>query len=172
MCLPKFQIAAASVATFELLVRLLADQFDEGSKPQRAAIGTDLSQVIDVLADYHKASDDDRKLLQACAVLRNKLFHLELSRVTGRVKDLGAQLEEGKVWGFTIPTGDGGPVSKTKTPDGRIYGWMWEAARSGAFDAVVVAMQRGAAVIERWRDAMNGEALAETGLDPDGNPLK
>lgn len=48
-CFPPFQRAAAAVATFELRVRLLADQAPDGSKLQRAAIGSDLMPLIEQL---------------------------------------------------------------------------------------------------------------------------
>src|SRR5690606_24017574 len=139
VCVPAFQRAAAAVAPFELRVRLVADLGPDGTPLQRAALGTDLTPLVEMICDDYAASSDDRAYLKAVANIRSKLFHLELSRVTGRVRPLGEQLQEGGAWMVNLTDGSVDQVSKTKTRDGRIYGWMWESVQSGAFDAVVAA---------------------------------
>ena len=132
VCFPLFKRAAAAVATFELRVRLLADSGSEGTELQRAALGGDLTPLVELLCKEYKASDEQLDYLKSVANIRNKLFHLELSRVTGRVRPLAEQLKEGGTWMVNLNDGTVDQVSKTKTHDGRIYGWMWESAESGS----------------------------------------
>src|SRR5258706_16411223 len=95
MCFPAFERAAAAVASFELRVRLLADSGIEGSSSQGQALGGDLTPLIDVLCKDFNATEEELKFLKAVAAIRNKLFHLELSKVTGRIRPLADQLPEG-----------------------------------------------------------------------------
>jgi hypothetical protein len=167
-CFPSFQRAAAAVATFELRVRLLADQATEGSKLQRAAISMELTPLIELLCEVHGASIEDQAHLKAIAAIRNKLFHLELSRVTGRIRPLTEQLNEGGNWMLNLTDGSVAQVSKTSTHDGRIYGWMWESTQSGAFLAVVAAAERGAEILAAMRDKqISDDMLAAALSKPD-----
>ena len=64
--------------------------------------------------------------------MRNKLLHLELSRVLGRVESLIAQLDalgieltkpdKGKVWSADFETGEVARVDQTSTEKHGIYG--------------------------------------------------
>lgn len=148
MCLPSYQRAAAAFATFELRVRMLADSGTAGTPLQKKAIGSDLSPLIDEICIVFKVSDADRSFLKSYASVRNKFFHLELSRVTGRIRPLAEQLSEGNIWTSNIGTGEIKKVSDTSTSEGRIYGWMLESHASGAFAAVTAAAQRAIAIIE------------------------
>jgi hypothetical protein len=154
---PGFQAAAAAVATFELRVRMLADQGDAGTPLVKAALSAEFTKLIDDVCAFHGASDEDARYLKACAGMRNKLFHLELSRVTGRIRPLSEQLREGGVWSLDIETGEVQTVAKTKTEDGRIFGWMLESSSSGAFEAVVAAMRKASGIIEAMRDRAYGD---------------
>ncbi len=167
LCFPAFQRAAAAVATFELRVRLLADSGDDGTQLQRAALGTDLTPLVKMLCDDYKANAEECAYLVAVANIRNKLFHLELSRVTGRVRPLADQLKEGGSWMVNLNDGSVDQVSKTKTQDGRIYGWMWESVESGAFDAVVTAVAKATAILHELRDKRIEADIAALGLKPE-----
>lgn len=158
-CFPPFQRAAAAVATFELRARLLADQGTEGTPLQRVAISGDLTALLELLGKEFNASIEDLACLKAVASIRNKLFHLELSRVTGRIRPLAEQLKEGRTWMADLTDGSVDQVSKTKTHDGRIYGWMWESANSGAFDAVTAAAERATEILASLRDRRIAEQL-------------
>lgn len=167
-CFPWFQRAAAAVATFELRVRLLADQAIDGSKLQGAAISMELTPLIELLCEVHGASLEDLVYLKKVAGIRNKLFHLELSRVTGRIRPLTEQLKEGGTWMVNLTDGSARQVSKTSTQEGRIYGWMSESAESGAFQAVATAAERGAEIVAALRDKQIATAMAAAGLsEPD-----
>jgi hypothetical protein len=155
------------VATFELRVRLLADLGQEGTALQRAALGTDLTPLVEMICDDYEATADDRAYLKAVANIRNKLFHLELSRVTGRVRPLGEQLKEGGAWMANLTDGSVDQVSKTKTQDGRIFGWMLESVQSGAFDAVVAAVAKATTILHALRDQRINAELASQGLTPE-----
>lgn len=166
VCFPLFKRAAAAVATFELRVRLLADMGDEGTPLQRSAIGGDLTPLIEMICKEYNASDEQLALLKSIASIRNKLFHLELSRVTGRIRPLSEQLKEGGTWMVNLNDSSVEQVSKTKTRDGRIYGWIWESAESGAFAAVELAAEKATALLQELRDKRIAEDLAAAGLGP------
>lgn len=164
-CFPMFGRAAEAVAAFELRVRMLADTDSERVKLQRAALSGDLTALIDQLCDEYKAADEERAFLAAVAGLRNNLFHLKLSRVTGRVTPLAEQLvdeplRKGGVWMANLDTGKVGRVSTTSTEDGRIYGWLLESTTSRAFEAVERAAKRGAAILKSLRDRDQACAIA------------
>lgn len=129
-----FARAAALACVFELKLRLLAD-----STPNltRWALEPKLSKVLEpVLQEYgSKLSESETKLLRECVRLRNKLIHVELSRVTGRLVTFGEELDRGQVFQLGLDTGEVKKVDATSTKDGRIIGWLLESALSGAFDA-------------------------------------
>ena len=166
-CFPAFKRAAAAVATFALRVRLLADSGPEGTQLQKAAIGMDLTPLLEMVCKEYNASPDDVVFLKAVAALRNKLFHLELSKVTGRIRPLAEQLKEGGTWMANLNDGTVDQVSKTKTQTGRIYGWMWESTQSGAFDAVEAAAEKASAILNTLRDAKVKAELAAEGFNPE-----
>jgi hypothetical protein len=109
---PPFQYAAAAAATFELRVRLLAEQATPGTPVEKRSLSADLTPLIVEVAEYFKATCAETKFLRSAALIRNKLFHLELSKVTGRVVPLHDQLvqeglaepkiDQGNVWSFTL----------------------------------------------------------------------
>jgi hypothetical protein len=157
MCLPGFANAAAAIAVFELKVRLLADNGDEGTPLQVQALKADLGRLIDLVCDHHQATDDQRSLLAKVATIRNKLLHLELSRATGRIRPLADQLREGTVWMADLDNAEVHQVSKTNTKQGRIYGWLLESQSSGAFAAIAVAVREAIGVIDVLRDRAYGD---------------
>ena len=163
MAFPSFQRAAAAVATFELRVRMLAETATPFSKVEQASLSADLSALIKMVVEYFNASPEETKFLAAAAAMRNKLLHLELSSVHGRVESLIAQLDalglevtkpdKGKVWSADLETGDVTRVDKTSTENDGIYGWMLENTFNGGFDAVVALMFHATTIIVRLRDA-------------------
>ena len=158
MCLPGFANAAAAVAVFELKVRLLADNGDEGTPLQSQAIKADLGKLIELVCDHHHATPEQRELLTKVGRIRNKLLHIELSKATGRIRPLAEELREGNVWMANLEDGTVHQVSKTRTETGRIYGWLLESQSSGAFAAVVAAVNEAIKVIGALRDRAYGDA--------------
>jgi len=161
MCLPGFANAAAAVAVFELKVRLLADNGDEGTSLQAQALKADLSKLIDFVCEHHNATVEQRALLSKVATIRNKLLHLELSRATGRIRPLADQLREGNVWMADLEHATVDQVSKTSTERGRIYGWLLESQLSGAFAAIAKAVGEAINVINALRDKAYGDSEDE-----------
>jgi hypothetical protein len=167
---PSFQLATAAVATFELRVRMLAETATRFSKVEQASLSTDLSVLIKMVAEYFNATPDETKFLTAAATMRNKLLHLELSRVLGRIESLIAQLDalgievtkpdKGKVWSADFETGEVARVDQTSTEKDGIYGWMLENTFNGGFDAVVALMSHANTIIVRLRDARVEQQLA------------
>ena len=148
-------------------MRLLADLEPDASRIQRAAIKGDLTELIEQLCDRHRADDAARAFLKGVAGISNKLFHLELSKVKGRIDPLAEQLVE---LGLLEPLRAGGgamlhldsgkveQVGKTSTETERIFGWMLESVGSGAFVGVTAAADRGVAILNTMRDAAQAVA--------------
>ena len=143
-----FARAAALACVFELKLRLLADNTPNLA---RWSLEQKLSKVLDVVLDEYaqKVSEEDKKLLEECARLRNKLIHAELSRVSGRLVNFGEELERGKVVQLSLDTGEIKKVEQTTTQDGKIYGWVHESALSGAFEIGQRIFYEGIVVLER-----------------------
>lgn len=169
MCLPGFANAAAAVSVFELKVRLLADNGEEGTPLQAQAIKADLGKLIDLVCDHHTATIEQRALLSKVATIRNKLLHLELSRATGRIRPLAEQLREGNVWMADLERLKVHQVSKTSTEQGRIYGWLLESQSSGAFAAIADAVGEAIEVIDALRDRAYGDP-EDLGVVPSQDP--
>jgi hypothetical protein len=130
----EFAHAAAAGCVFELRCRLLADNARIGRDKVLACGLDELVKLIVAEARFAPIlSEEDRTFLTGCAVLRNRLFHLELSRAKGKLETLGASLPRGRVHAVDIETREVTEVSKTSTLDGRVYGWLWESYATGAF---------------------------------------
>ena len=166
---PSFKCAAAAVATFELRVRMLAETATRSSKVEQASLSADLSALIKMVAEYFGATEDETKFLTAAATMRNKLLHLKLSSVLGRVESLITQLDalgievtkpdKGRVWSGDFETGEVARVDKTSTEKDGIYGWMLENTLNGGFKAVVALMSHANKIIVRLRDARGAQLL-------------
>lgn len=142
-----FGFAAARACLFELKLRLLADNTPAIS---RHSLDPKLSKVLEhVLAEYAARLDEKQcDLLNECVRLRNKLLHAELSRVTGRLVNFGEELNRGQVAKIDLVSGEIQEVSKTKTQDGKIIGWVMESATSGAFAAGADVFFNGIVLLE------------------------
>jgi hypothetical protein len=145
-----FASAARDACIFEMRARVLADNWPG---TQKIAF-KDLSPLIDELLEVHGhlLTTDEKKAVRDAVVVRNKLLHLELSRAAGKLVSLGVQLEQQRVWKLDVPAGlpAGDPpqaVRDLSTENGRIYGWLLEAAHSGAFEQAQVVFQAGHAVL-------------------------
>jgi len=164
--------AASSACVFELRCRFLADNAAMGDK----FLSCGLTDLVDRLTTRFNASlsADDVALLTSCAVLRNRLLHLELSRHAGKLVSLGDQLSRGGVVMLDLSADDlptfaeqlqngnvtvGNPrtVSDTNMVTGRVYGWLAESAGSGAFWQSRARFHKAIDVIERLHAVLNAE---------------
>jgi hypothetical protein len=156
----QFAGAAARAAVFELKARMFADAVG-----LRGGVSKELDPLVKDIVAWMRANaganDEDCERVQRCARLRNKLFHLELSRATGQLVSLDAQLRDEGVGMFTwegelsaekliaaIATG-GSPVGKTATTDGLVFGWLHQASASGAFGAAARVFDEAGEILER-----------------------
>jgi hypothetical protein len=144
----QFARAAAGAGLFELRVRLFADNTPALQKHK----DDKLEALVKLVVEHERASidRDDEILLKKCARLRNKLLHADFSKAAGTLLSFGAQLERGQVQMVDLTDGAVRKVSETSTSDGRVYGWVLEGARSGAFTQAVRLFLRGIALIN-WR---------------------
>jgi hypothetical protein len=146
--LDHFGYAAARGACFELTARMLADK---SPSLRKFALSCDLTPLLaKIHREYATAlSEPEGSLLHALAGIRNKLFHLELSRVTGRIKSLTESLRESGVVQLDLETGETRDVASTNTADGRIFGWLMESSMNGAFAVGAEKFLEGIAILER-----------------------
>jgi hypothetical protein len=146
--LPQFANAAAYAGVFEMKVRLLADN----TEPLRKlAIKNDLEPLTKRLVEHFEQdlTSRERDILKGCVRLRNKLFHLDLSCVKGKLQALNVELALNTVTAIDLNTGERFPVSNLSTEKGRVYGWLWESASSGAFREAVGKFGEAIGVLDR-----------------------
>jgi hypothetical protein len=144
-CVNAFGQCATAGCLFELYARRYAD-----NTPDLQALAfKDLSAVVDSIRTYvvGRTTEEERAVLDACVRVRNKLFHLELSRATGQLRAFGAEIGEAKVTMVNLADGAAFKVANSSTKDGRIYGWLMEATANGAFREGVALFKRGIALI-------------------------
>jgi hypothetical protein len=170
-----FAGAAGRAAIFELKARVLVDAIPELS----GSMTDGLEDLIRKLAAWTEreglATADDREKLRRCAKLRNKLFHAAFNRVAGQLDSLDVELDREHVKRFTFGTGPltiegfdaalrtgGEPVSKTKMVEGRMFGWLIEAHRSGAFGAAGATFDEGVDLLHQILDDYWTARLAST----------
>jgi hypothetical protein len=174
-----YAATAGRAAVFELRVRLAIDAIPE----LKGSLSGKLSALVDDLVAWMAAEGvgtvEERQLLRNCAVIRNRLFHVELSRMTGKAVSLGVELERSGVRMFRTEgelttekflaelDGGGAPVRKTRTTEGLLYGWLIEAHFSGAFGAASRALDDGVEVIKRTLRT-NAERLTSKPPDAGG----
>jgi hypothetical protein len=140
-----FVQCAAAGCRFEMVARRYADNTPE----LRSVAFKPLTELVDAIATHvaDRTTDGERAVLAKCGTVRNKLFHLELSRLTGQLKALGLDVGDGGVTIVDLANGKSTKVSQTATRDGRIFGWLFEAQASGAFGHAMALFGRGIALI-------------------------
>jgi hypothetical protein len=157
-----FAIAAAAACAFELTARMLADAVDELGK---YAPAEPLDPLVKRIVGWMAASDlgtpEARDELTGAARVRNKLLHLELSRVTGRLVELGEQLERGGVTRVDLGTEKATRVADESLSEGRVLGWLLESTRSGAFVAAERLFLRSIITLESAITIYTSRALAK-----------
>jgi hypothetical protein len=147
-CVDLFGFAVARAGCFELKARLLADKT---STLQKTCLSADLLPLCRAIANEYSAalSAEERHLLEALPGLRNKLLHVELSRAQGRVKPFIESLKDAGVTKVDLRTGDTVSVASSSTMQGRLFGWLLEAATSGAFTVAADLFLDGVVLVER-----------------------
>ena len=147
LCVPLYEVACAAAGLFELRVRMTVDRFDS----TRVLDHKDLSAAVSgMLKEFgNHLHDHEIALLNTCLLLRNKLFHVELSRATGKLRSLGEELVDAGVWKIDLASGEAGKVRNTSTATGRIVGWLMESAGSGAFTRTAEILGEGGAVLRQ-----------------------
>ncbi len=161
-----FAGTAGRAAVFELTARMFVDAVPELSGSLTSKLDPLMKDLTAWMERETKTIPDERELLWRCARLRNKLFHAELSRATGQLVSLGVELGKEGVRRFSWPgeltpeifhkvMQEGGePVGKTKTTEGRLFGWLLEAQQTGMLGAAASTFDDGAdllhRVLEEW----------------------
>lgn len=159
-----FAIAAAAACAFELTARMLADTVDElGKYAPAEPLDPLVKRIVVWMGSSHLGTPESREELAGAARVRNKLLHLELSRVTGRLVDLGAQLERGGVTRVDLATGERTKVADESITTGRVFGWLLESGSSGAFSAARELFLRSIVTLEEALTLHTSRAIEKDG---------
>jgi len=143
-----FGFTVARAGCFELTARMLADKTPV---LQSRCLSEELTPLCRALTtEYASAlTEEETKLLGLLPGVRNMLFHIQFSRVQGRIRPLAETLKDAGVTQLNLDTGEAQPVSRTSTSNGRIFGWLIEATASGAFTAAADKFLDGIILLER-----------------------
>jgi hypothetical protein len=151
----QFADTAGAACEFELRIRLFANNHN-------MKFDGKLSSIKDEILKKYKTSISvsDKEILNNCVHLRNKLFHVELSKVTGKLKTISSlkgQITPGVVsvlkLHFDNPDQNNTyKVADKNINDGSLYGWCVESHYSGAFKAVHTIFIEGIEVVNKLRD--------------------
>ena len=154
----RFEKAAGAAGVFELRLRLLCDSAPETEK---TALKSRLSDVLEAVLKHwgRHLTEPQKKRLDVCVKLRNKIFHQELSKTRGHLISLGEELERAGVWQMNFETGEVSEVEKTSTVNGKIYGWLLASIGNGAFERCVELFSEGARILATARDAALAESI-------------
>ncbi|MEI6875125.1 MAG: hypothetical protein WCL50_08340 [Spirochaetota bacterium] len=148
--LPQYKHAAGEAAAVELRMRILADR-----EPclRHLAHAQKLEKLEEALAEWAEKRGlvAEKELLAACRILRNKILHAGFPEARGKLRALGKNVADGKVWQIdTTKMNTEGPVpflhriasgdlrdahlvAETKDSEQHIYGWFLELGSTGAF---------------------------------------
>lgn len=148
--IPYFDKAASKACLFELYCRLLANI-------NGGFYHSDLGTTIKYIIDNFDLNEEDKKLLHNCNYIRNKLFHVELNRVSGKFRSLGFHLKEKNVYSYNLKTGKNGFVPTLSFEEGTIFGWLIESTLSGSFVSAFNLFSDGLLIISKLMDGSNNE---------------
>ncbi len=140
-----FAQAATIACLFELKMRLLADNTAELQKYKDEQLEALVKRVTEHMQNL--IVSEEAVLLKKCARIRNKLLHADFSKAAGTLLSVGINLEQGKVHLIDLVDGSVRKISDSNTSDGRVYGWLLEGARSGAFEQAGKLFIRGIALV-------------------------
>ena len=162
----QFKAAAAEGALYELRMRLLADK---APAIQKAAYKADLRDVehLIVTAFSDALCDDEKRLLEQCRQLRNKLLHCDFNALRKKLAEQGVDPRHGEVKRIDIARLSGAEmagkisdvaanapgsfeyVGDMPAKAGTVFGWLFDAGTSGNFKEAASSFARAAAIIER-----------------------
>lgn len=140
-----FGFCASAGCVFELYARRYADNTEE----LRLYAFSELSEVVGAIRKHVgiRITEDEGATLKACLDIRNRLFHLELSKLTGKLRSLGEILDEARVFQISLSDESTKKVSQTSTSEGRIQGWLLQATTDQSFKRATLLFRRGIALL-------------------------
>jgi hypothetical protein len=165
-----YKDAAAEGAIIELHMRLLADKMPTLRK---FAHDQRLEDVETLIVQQFAAvlSDDEKRTLELCRQLRNKILHCNFKAARKKLQQIGAEPSRGDVKKVNIsglsgkemlekltsPAGNVAGsfehVADLPAGPGSVYGWLIEIGQAGDFVQAVDAFKRGAAIVDRLAES-------------------
>jgi hypothetical protein len=162
----QYKEAAAEGAIIELHMRLLADKVPT---LQQFAHDQRLEDVETLIVQHFVAvlTDDEKRTLELCRQLRNKILHCDFKAARKKLQQIGAAPGRGDVKKIDISGLSGKEMLQKLTSaagnvagsfeyvadlpagPGSVYGWLIEVGQAGDFVQAVDAFRRGAAIVGR-----------------------
>lgn len=162
----QYKAAAAEGAIIELRLRLLADKVPELRK---FAHDKRLKDVENLIAQHFAQglTDDEKRTLELCRQLRNKILHCDFRAARNKLEQLGANPQPGQVKKIDIHDLSGTQmrekitkafvgvegtfeyVADSAAAPGSVFGWLMEVGRAGDFNHAVDAFAHAAAIVDR-----------------------
>lgn len=116
-------------------------------------------------------SDDEKRTLELCRQLRNKILHCNFKAARKKLQQIGAEPSRGDVKKVNISglsgkemlekltsaagnvAGSFEHVADLPAGPGSVYGWLIEIGQAGDFVQAVDAFKRGAAIVDRLAES-------------------
>jgi len=164
--LGRFKAAAGEGAALELKMRLLA-----GKIPalQKYAHQRKLGKIeADLVTHFASAlSKPENETLRLSLELRNRVLHSDFRAAREKLQKLGIQTESSGVRKIDLPEATKAEITRkllaakegkegtlvSDTPSTEVYGWLFEAGRSGDLQKASDAFKRAAAIIDKLAGA-------------------
>jgi hypothetical protein len=162
----EYQAAAAEGALIELKLRLLVDKVPTlRSFAHSKQLENVESQVVQHFTSL--LTEEDKKGLELCRQLRNKILHCDFRAARNKLIELGAEPHSGGVKKVSILRLSGAQVAQkvadasagmagtfesvaeTPTDPGNVFGWLLEMGAAGDFRSAVEAFKKAAETVDR-----------------------
>ena len=137
---------AGTASVFELNVRLKADVTDE---LEPLSLG-DLKPLVEKFIEHYRTKLNEgeaEKILKAHS-LRNKIAHSDFKALFGKIKD-HPLVSAGTATMLMFDSGEFTPVKDTAKREGKLFGWMLEAASNGTFKAAISELDQAITIVRR-----------------------
>lgn len=137
---------AGLASVFELNIRLEADVIDD---LEPLSMG-DLKPLVEKFVEYYavKMGKGEAEAILRAHNLRNKISHSDFKALFGKFKD-HPEVNAGKATMLKFDTGAIKPVKETTKREGKLFGWMLEAATNGTFEQAIAALEEAIKIVRR-----------------------
>lgn len=141
-----YQYMAGLASVFELNVRLEANIIDEMESLSMDQLNPLIEAFVKHYAGKLKPGESDA--IVRAQNLRNKISHGDFKALFGKFKG-HPNVAPGKATMLKLDGGVMKPVKDTTKREGRLFGWMLEAATNGTFAQAVTELEDAIKIVRR-----------------------